>query len=66
MSAFVEEKNSSLNRQRSSLPSNLEANGQNVSSEEGLVRENVAPGMFSVVFRISFVPVYKYQALVWV
>uniref|UniRef100_A0A8C9U6B0 ALMS motif domain-containing protein n=1 Tax=Serinus canaria TaxID=9135 RepID=A0A8C9U6B0_SERCA len=44
VSAFVEEKNSSLNRQRSSLPSNLEANGQNVSSEEGLVREDVAPG----------------------
>ncbi|NWY89587.1 CE295 protein, partial [Loxia curvirostra] len=42
VSAFVEEKNSGLNGQRSSLPTNLEANGQNISSEEGLVRENVA------------------------
>ncbi|NXV61498.1 CE295 protein, partial [Molothrus ater] len=39
VSAFLEE-NSSLNGQRSSLPSTLEANGQNISSE-GLVRENV-------------------------
>ncbi|NWZ92763.1 CE295 protein, partial [Nesospiza acunhae] len=38
--AFLEE-NSSLNGQRSSLPSTLEANGQNISSEEGSVRENV-------------------------
>ncbi|NWY24335.1 CE295 protein, partial [Pheucticus melanocephalus] len=41
VSAFLEEKNSGLNRQRSSLPSTLEANGQNISSEEGSVRENV-------------------------
>lgn len=65
MSAFLEE-NSSLNGQRSSLPSTLEANGQNISSEEGSVRENVTLGMFSVVFKINFVPVYKYQPLVWV
>ncbi|XP_036244005.1 centrosomal protein of 295 kDa [Molothrus ater] len=42
VSAFLEE-NSSLNGQRSSLPSTLEANGQNISSE-GLVRENVTLG----------------------
>ncbi|KAF2982445.1 hypothetical protein EK904_014899 [Melospiza melodia maxima] len=43
VSAFLEE-NSGLNRQRSSLPSALEANGQNISSEEGSVRENVTLG----------------------
>ncbi|KAL9865521.1 centrosomal protein of 295 kDa isoform 3-T3 [Geothlypis trichas] len=43
VSAFLEE-NSSLNGQRSSLPSTLEANGQNISSEEGSVRENVTLG----------------------
>ncbi|XP_077030096.1 centrosomal protein of 295 kDa isoform X2 [Agelaius phoeniceus] len=42
VSAFLEE-NSSLNGQRSSLPSTLEANGQNIPSE-GLVRENVTLG----------------------
>ncbi|XP_053790250.1 centrosomal protein of 295 kDa isoform X3 [Vidua chalybeata] len=42
--AFLEEENSSLNRQRSSLPSSLETNGPNISSEERLVRENVTPG----------------------
>ncbi|NXE65328.1 CE295 protein, partial [Calcarius ornatus] len=41
VSTFLEEENSSLNRQRSILLSSLEANGQNISSEEGLVRENV-------------------------
>ncbi|NXM20158.1 CE295 protein, partial [Ploceus nigricollis] len=41
VSAFLEKENSGLNRQRSSLPSSLETNGQNISSEEGLVRENV-------------------------
>ncbi|XP_021400656.2 centrosomal protein of 295 kDa isoform X4 [Lonchura striata] len=44
VSAFLEEENSGLNRQRSSQPSSLETNGQNISSEEGLVRENVTPG----------------------
>ncbi|XP_030921856.1 centrosomal protein of 295 kDa [Geospiza fortis] len=43
VSAFLEE-NSSLKRQRSSLPSSLETNGQNISSEEGSVRENVTLG----------------------
>ncbi|NXF15481.1 CE295 protein, partial [Rhodinocichla rosea] len=41
VSTFLEEENCGLNRQRSSLPSTLEANGQNISSEEGSVRENV-------------------------
>ncbi|NWR13988.1 CE295 protein, partial [Emberiza fucata] len=41
VSAFLEEDDSGLNRQRSSLPSRLETNGQNISSEEGSVRENV-------------------------
>ncbi|NWT35289.1 CE295 protein, partial [Cardinalis cardinalis] len=41
VSPFLEEENCGLNRQRSSLPSTLEANGRNISSEEGLVRENV-------------------------
>ncbi|NWR96808.1 CE295 protein, partial [Motacilla alba] len=41
VSTFLDEKNCSLNRQRSSLPSSLETNGQNISSEEGSVRENV-------------------------
>lgn len=49
MSTFLEGKNPSLNGQRSRLPSSLEANGQNIISEEGSARENVAPGMFSVV-----------------
>ncbi|XP_068037609.1 centrosomal protein of 295 kDa isoform X2 [Anomalospiza imberbis] len=44
VSAFLDEENSGLNRQRSSLPSSLETNGQNISSEERLVRENVTPG----------------------
>ncbi|XP_064575007.1 centrosomal protein of 295 kDa [Zonotrichia leucophrys gambelii] len=43
VSAFLEE-NSSLSRQRSSLPPTLEANGQNISSEEGSIRENVTLG----------------------
>ncbi|NWZ78103.1 CE295 protein, partial [Poecile atricapillus] len=40
VSAFLEGENSGLNRQRSSLPSNLETNGQNITSEEGSAREN--------------------------
>ncbi|XP_030125202.4 centrosomal protein of 295 kDa isoform X2 [Taeniopygia guttata] len=44
VSAFLEEENSVLNRQRSSQPSSLETNGQKISSEEGLIRENVTPG----------------------
>ncbi|XP_041343092.1 centrosomal protein of 295 kDa isoform X5 [Pyrgilauda ruficollis] len=43
VSTFLEEENSGLNGQRSSLPSSLETSGQNISSE-GLVRENVTPG----------------------
>lgn len=49
MSTFLEGENSGLNRQRSSLPSSLETNGQNITSEEGSARENVTSGMFSVV-----------------
>lgn len=49
MSTFLEGENPSLNGQRSRLPSSLDANGQNVISEEASARENVAPGMFSVV-----------------
>ncbi|NXR26270.1 CE295 protein, partial [Cinclus mexicanus] len=40
MSAFLEGEDSSLNEQRSSLPSSLETNGQNIASEEGSAREN--------------------------
>ncbi|NWU44624.1 CE295 protein, partial [Hylia prasina] len=41
VSTFLEGENSSLNRQRSSLPSSLETNGHNITSEEGSARENV-------------------------
>ncbi|NXT15659.1 CE295 protein, partial [Prunella fulvescens] len=41
VSTFLEGENSGVNRQRSSLPSSLETNGQNISSAEGSVRENV-------------------------
>ncbi|XP_058714763.1 centrosomal protein of 295 kDa isoform X2 [Poecile atricapillus] len=44
VSAFLEGENSGLNRQRSSLPSNLETNVQNITSEEGSARENTTPG----------------------
>ncbi|XP_039574506.1 centrosomal protein of 295 kDa isoform X1 [Passer montanus] len=44
VSTFLDEENAGLNGQRSSLPSSLEKSGQNISSEEGLVRENVTPG----------------------
>uniref|UniRef100_A0A8C3QEM5 ALMS motif domain-containing protein n=1 Tax=Cyanoderma ruficeps TaxID=181631 RepID=A0A8C3QEM5_9PASS len=43
-STFLEGKNSGLNRQRSSLPSCLETNGQSITSEEGSARENTTPG----------------------
>ncbi|NXB68953.1 CE295 protein, partial [Struthidea cinerea] len=43
VSTFLEVENSSLNRQRSSLPHSLETNGQNnLASEEESARENVA------------------------
>ncbi|NXD96258.1 CE295 protein, partial [Chaetorhynchus papuensis] len=42
VSTFLEVENSSLNRQRSSLPRSLETNGQNnIASEEESARENV-------------------------
>ncbi|NWT94078.1 CE295 protein, partial [Urocynchramus pylzowi] len=41
VSSFLKGENSGLNRQRSSLPSSLETHGQNISSEEGSVREDV-------------------------
>ncbi|NWS83751.1 CE295 protein, partial [Toxostoma redivivum] len=41
VSVFLEGENSGLNGQRSSLPSSLETNGQNITSEEGSARENV-------------------------
>ncbi|XP_066197413.1 centrosomal protein of 295 kDa isoform X1 [Sylvia atricapilla] len=44
MSTFLEAKNSSLNRQRSSLPSSPGMNGQNITSGEGSARENATPG----------------------
>ncbi|XP_048150504.1 centrosomal protein of 295 kDa isoform X4 [Corvus hawaiiensis] len=45
VSTFLEVENSSLNRQRGSLPPSLETNGQNnTASEEESARENVTPG----------------------
>ncbi|XP_066031788.1 centrosomal protein of 295 kDa isoform X2 [Chamaea fasciata] len=44
VSAFLEGENSGLNRQRSSLPSGLATNRQNITSEEGSARENDTPG----------------------
>ncbi|XP_056358260.1 centrosomal protein of 295 kDa [Oenanthe melanoleuca] len=44
VSTFLEGENPGLNGQRSSLPSSLERNGQNITSEEGSARENVTPG----------------------
>ncbi|KAM6212009.1 centrosomal protein of 295 kDa isoform 1-T3 [Sarcoramphus papa] len=45
MSTFLEVGNSSLNIQRSSLPSSLETNGpNNITSEEESVKENITPG----------------------
>ncbi|NWV64922.1 CE295 protein, partial [Malurus elegans] len=41
MSAFLEVENSGRNGQRSTLPSSLETNGQNITSEEKSVRESV-------------------------
>ncbi|NXI20468.1 CE295 protein, partial [Irena cyanogastra] len=41
VSAFLEGENSGRNRQRSSLPSSLETNGQNITSGEGSAGENV-------------------------
>ncbi|NWX26238.1 CE295 protein, partial [Notiomystis cincta] len=41
MSSSLEVENNGLNRQRSSLPSSLETNGQSITSEEESARENV-------------------------
>ncbi|NWR50854.1 CE295 protein, partial [Regulus satrapa] len=41
MSAFQEGEHSGLEGQRNSLPSNLETNGQNITSEAGSARETV-------------------------
>ncbi|XP_014108215.1 PREDICTED: centrosomal protein of 295 kDa [Pseudopodoces humilis] len=41
---FLEGENSGLNRQKCSLPSSLETNGQNITSEEESARENTTPG----------------------
>ncbi|NXO67036.1 CE295 protein, partial [Phainopepla nitens] len=41
VSTFLEGENSDLNGQRSSLPSSLETNGQNIASEEGSARGSV-------------------------
>lgn len=51
MSTFLEVGNSSLNMQSSNLPSeSLETNGlNNITSEEEAVKENVTPGMYSIV-----------------
>ncbi|KAM7066032.1 centrosomal protein of 295 kDa isoform 1-T1 [Acridotheres tristis] len=43
VSTFLEGENSGLNGQRSSLPSSLKTNGQNITSEDS-ARENVTPG----------------------
>lgn len=50
MSTFLEVGNSSLNIQSSNLSSGLETNGlNNITSEEEAVKENVTPGMYSIV-----------------
>jgi len=50
MSTLLEVGNSSLNTQRSCLPSNLETNRpKNITSEEESVKENVTLGTYSIV-----------------
>ncbi|KAI1242057.1 hypothetical protein IHE44_0005573 [Lamprotornis superbus] len=54
MSTFLEGENSGLNGQRSSLPSSLETNGQNITSEEGSARENVTPASSGEKWYLDF------------